>query len=231
MIITKGESPRWQGYDYISDGIPFIRSENVLWGNLNESDMKSVPQEFHDKLKRSQVKPNDLLINIVGASIGRCCLVPDTIKHANLNQAVAFIRLKNILNPMYVMYLMLSPIMQDIIRGSQVETARPNISLTDLRNYIIPIPPRLEQNEIVENIEHYFTVSNTIESIICLALKQSERLRQSILKVAFEGKLVAQDPNDEPAEKLLECIKAGRAQQSNQVSFNKKRSSKQEESI
>ena len=64
--VTKGESPKWQGFDYGDDGVRFITSENVLWGKL-DNRVKFIPHEFHEKLKRSQVTDKDLLINLVGA--------------------------------------------------------------------------------------------------------------------------------------------------------------------
>lgn len=77
-----------------------------------------------------------------------------------------------------------------------------------LEKSYIPLPPLAEQHRIVEEIERRFSVADEVDKAIDNSLKQAERLRQSILKQAFEGKLVPQDPNDEPAEKLLERIKA-----------------------
>ena len=70
------------------------------------------------------------------------------------------------------------------------------------------LPPLTEQNRIVSEIESRLSVCDKLEESIILSLKKSEALRQSILKKAFEGKLVPQDPNDEPASVLLERIKA-----------------------
>jgi type I restriction enzyme S subunit len=67
-------------------------------------------------------------------------------------------------------------------------------------------------SKIVEEIDRRFSVADEVEKVVDNSLKQAERLRQSILKTAFEGKLVPQDPNDEPAEKLLERIKSEKAQ-------------------
>jgi len=80
-----------------------------------------------------------------------------------------------------------------------------------LEKSLIPLPPFPEQHKIVEEIEHRLSVADEVEKVIEQSLKQAERLRQSILKKAFEGKLVPQDPNDEPAEKLLEKIKTEKA--------------------
>lgn len=77
----------------------------------------------------------------------------------------------------------------------------------------IALPPLPEQHKIVEEIERRFSITDQIEKTVDHSLKQAERLRQSILKRAFEGRLVPQDPNDEPAEKLLERIRQERARQ------------------
>jgi type I restriction enzyme S subunit len=106
-----------------------------------------------------------------------------------------------------------------------------SINLGKLSNLPLPIPPIAEQNVILLEIESRLSVADKVEEIIEISLKQSERLRQCVLKTAFEGKLVPQDPNDEPAEKLLGRIKAERAQQPDKASFNRSRSLKQKESI
>src|SRR5207249_5452049 len=74
--ISKGESPAWQGYEYTLDGPRFIRSENVLWGSFSDEPRIFIPQGFHSKLTRSKLKAGDVLINLVGASIGRACVLP-----------------------------------------------------------------------------------------------------------------------------------------------------------
>src|SRR5690554_5699428 len=74
-LITKVASPRWQGFEYTSDGALFVTSENVLHKEIDISSPKFIPHEFSEKnLKRSQLKSGDVLVNIVGASIGRCAL-------------------------------------------------------------------------------------------------------------------------------------------------------------
>jgi type I restriction enzyme S subunit len=82
-----------------------------------------------------------------------------------------------------------------------------------LSSIVFPIPSFTEQKKIIEEVERLFSVTNQLEKTIDSNLKRAEKLRQSILKQAFQGKLVPQDPNDEPAEKLLERIKAEKAKQ------------------
>lgn len=207
-LITKGESPKWQGFDYIDNGITFVRSENVLYGQLDISNAAKIPKEFHSKLRRSQLKPDDVLINLVGASIGRCSIVPASLLEANINQAVGLIRVNHgIVSPLYLMYLLLSPQMQQNIHRKEVETARPNISLIDVNELLVPICPLTEQYQITKEVQQLLSVSEVNKKIVEENIASIQRLQQSILKYVFEGKLVRPDSHDEPAEKLLERIK------------------------
>ncbi|TAK30658.1 MAG: type I site-specific deoxyribonuclease [Chloroflexota bacterium] len=89
-------------------------------------------------------------------------------------------------------------------------TAQKNINVAILEKLAIPLPPLAEQNRIVNEVERRLSVVDELESIVEHNLKRADRLRQSILKRAFEGKLVPQDPADEPADVLLERIRAQR---------------------
>lgn len=104
----------------------------------------------------------------------------------------------------------------------------PRVDFKTLSEFIISVPPLSEQSKIVEEIENHLSIADEIEKIAEQSLKQSERLRQSILKTAFEGKLVPQDPTDEPAEKLLERIKAEKAKKESETKSKRKRSNQME---
>ena len=91
-------------------------------------------------------------------------------------------------------------------------TAQKNINLAILKDLAIPFPPLAEQNVIAQEIDRHLSVADEVEKTITVELKRAEQLRQSILKKAFSGELVPQDPNDEPASVLLERIKAEKSQ-------------------
>ena len=212
-LITKGSSPRWQGFNYVDRGIFFLRSQNVGWGELDLSNIAHLPEAFNEKERKSILKEGDVLFNLVGASIGRAAIASDELEGANMNQAVALIRLmKDGLDNKFLMDYLLSPDAQSIIHGKKVDVARANLSLTDVSEFAVPLPPLPEQQAIVAEVESRLSVADEVEKTIAAELKRAEQLRQSILKKAFSGKLVPQDPNEEPASILLERIKAEKSQ-------------------
>ena len=108
-LITKGASPNWQGVDYCEEGTLFVTSENVREGYLDLSKRKYLDNKINEIQPRSMLKRNDILINIVGASIGRAA-VYDCDEVANINQAVALVRVDySQINQTYLMTFLNSP--------------------------------------------------------------------------------------------------------------------------
>lgn len=188
--VTKGESPEWQGFTYQETGPLFIRSENVLWGKLDSRNAARIPESFHEKLSRSQLRCGDVLINLVGASIGRTCVVPETIGLANINQAVAVITPQaKELSSEFLAHFLLSSTAQDVIHGGKVETARPNISLGDLRELRIPTPPLSEQRSIVAELDALQAQVDALTQLQAEAAAELNAMLPSILDKAFKGEL------------------------------------------
>jgi type I restriction enzyme S subunit len=210
-FITKGSSPGWQGFEYTSDGVLFLRSQNVRWGTLDLSDVVYLPTEFNRTHENSIIRHGDVLLNLVGASIGRSAVATERIDGANTNQAVGIIRLgANGMHEKLLMFFFISPLVQAYIARSKADVARANFNLDDVRPTPIPLPPASEQSEIVAEVERRLSIVDELEGQVEVNLKRAGRLRQSILKRAFANQLVPQDPNDEPAAKLLERIRAER---------------------
>ena len=190
-IVTKGSSPNWQGFEYSSEGVVFVRSQNVSWGHLDLSDVAHLPLAFNKKEKKSVLRTGDVLLNIVGASIGRAAVASKSIEGGNINQAVAVIRpLRDRLLPQFLMCYFLSEKVQKLIHAQKVDVARANYSLEQIRKLPLHLPPLDDQHLIVEEIESRLSVAEEIEEIININLKRAERLRQAILKKAFSGRLV-----------------------------------------
>jgi len=181
--VTKGESPKWQGFEYGSEGVRFITSENVLWGSLDER-MKYIPLEFHQKLKRSQVQEGDLLINLVGASVGRACLAELNGVPANINQAVSVTTLDHSrLLPEIALYQLLVPSMQRVLLGNVVDAARANISLADIRDLQMLVPPtdvQLAFLKVLGKVKKYMAVNSSFSGL---------NLFESLSHNAFSGQL------------------------------------------
>lgn len=147
--ITKGSSPNWQGFSYQSEGTLFITSENVRDGFLDVSSPKYLPNDFYDKQKNSQLRYGDILINIVGASIGRSCLY--LLNHnAFTNQAVALFRVNNKNSFKFISYCHQHDRIQSEVSGRQSDSARPNLSLTDLGSMKFILPSLQEQQKIAD---------------------------------------------------------------------------------
>jgi type I restriction enzyme S subunit len=209
--VTKGTSPGWQGFKYVQRGVLFLRSQNVLWGKLDLTETVYVEQQFNDTHSSSIVREGDVLLNLVGASVGRSAVASRQADGANTNQAVGVIRLvHDHPTAKFLMLFFISPDGQAHIAGTKADVARANFNLDDIRPTPVPLPPIEEQERIVAEVERRLSVIDELEATVDANLKRAERLRQSILKRAFEGKLVPQHPNDEPASVLLERIRAER---------------------
>ena len=144
--ISKGSSPKWQGFQYTENGILFIRSQNVGNGKMLLEERAFLPAEFNEKEKRSILQSGDILINLVGASIGRVALGTDEIDGGNCNQAVGFVRLdgSEFLKQLIV-YFLLSPWGQEQMRRQKKDIARANLSLLDVKGFDIPLPQTKEE--------------------------------------------------------------------------------------
>lgn len=208
--ITKGSTPTTYGYNFQKSGINFIKVENVKEGRILMNTITDyISDEAHTFQKRSQLNEGDILFSIAG-TIGEICVIKKDHLPANTNQAFAIISgVKDSIN-IKILALQLESFVQEIklkARGGAMN----NISLGDLKNLDIYIPSASDTDRLLLEIESRLSVCDKFEESIEQGLQQAEALRQSILKKAFEGTLVPQDQNDEPASVLLERIKAERA--------------------
>lgn len=209
-FIGAGSTPKGGRNIYTHSGIPFIRSQNVLHYSLNLDDVVYVTSEINEKMSRTQTQINDVLLNITGASIGRCAYIPDSLAQANVNQHVCIIRTKPTLSHKYLSLYINSPAIQRLIQEWSSGATREALTLSQIRSIPIPMCSLEEQKFIVSELESKHTILEHIRETLEKKLNQIQMLKQSVLNKAFEGRLVPQNPNDEPAFELLKRIKAER---------------------
>ncbi len=214
-FITKGTTPeKSELFDGKGD-VPFIKVYNLTRsGKLDFSiDPTFVSNSIHNGfLSRSKCRPGDILMNIVGPPLGKVSVVPNTYPEWNINQAIVRYR-TNIIEGNYLSnYLLSDGTIRSIMKKSKATAGQFNLTLETCRDIILPVCSISEQKEINSLLDERFSVIDQLESDIDDNLSKSEALRQSILKKAFSGQLVPQDPNDEPASVLLERIAREKAE-------------------
>jgi type I restriction enzyme S subunit len=183
-LITKGSSPNWQGFKYQDSGALFVTSENVRDGYLDVSTPKFLPLAFSQKEKRSRLQYGDILINIVGASIGRSCKFNLNDVEANINQAVCVLRPKSPALGDYIFQYLQSPMAIRQLLGQQSDSARPNLSLEDIRNLVIPIPPEEERQHISELLSAWDRAIETVTESIA----NGETAKKGHMALLLSGK-------------------------------------------
>ncbi len=210
LTITSG-SRDWSQYYNRGSGT-FIMAQNVRPGRLDLSSRQLVDPPPGDRDRaRSQVQNGDLLITIVGANTGDVCRVRGEIPEHYVCQSVALVRPVDVRCSAFLeQYFVSDENGQRQFRRYIYGQGRPHLGFDELRVTAVVLPPLAEQAEIVREIEDRLSVVDQLTAQVEATLKRSSRLRQGILKRAFEGRLVPQDSTDEPAEKLLERIQAER---------------------
>lgn len=234
--ITKGSSPNWQGFKYQKDGVLFVTSENVRDGFLDVSEPKYLPFSFNDKLKNSILKKGDILINIVGASIGRSCIYNiETI--ANTNQAVCILRPNKSVQNKYISYFLQFSKNIEKLLNTQTDSARPNLTLEDIRNFQFIIPPLPEQKAISLVLELMDKTIATNNQLIFKKELRKKWLMQQLLtgkkrlkgfrgewkekKLEYFIKDYKQKPNDQDNLEVLTSAKTGLMKQTDYYGDNR----------
>ncbi len=165
-IVTKigsGSTPRGGKSAYVTAGIPFLRSQNIWNDGLRLNDVAFISPKTHELMSGTKVAPLDILLNITGASLGRCALMPDDIKDANVSQHVTIIRtaIQNLRR--YIHLLLLSPYCQTMIWARQVGMAREGLSKKVFEQFEIPLPPLAEQHRIVAKTDQLMALCDELE--------------------------------------------------------------------
>lgn len=247
-----GSTPRGGKEAYKLSGIPFLRSQNVYDDGMRLADVACIAPEVHERMAGTKVVAADLLLNITGGSIGRCCRVPDDFSEANISQHVAIVRPAVEGMSGFLHKLILSPYFQAFIFNEQTGAGRGGLPKNRMDRIAVAVPPLTEQRRIVSKVNELMGLLDRLEasrasreaardrlsraslarltapdtsaeefpnharfalnelSALTTRPDQIKPLRQTILNLAVRGKLVEQDPADEPATNLVEMIRSER---------------------
>jgi type I restriction enzyme S subunit len=201
----------------VSNGYPYLSTGDLNKdGTIDFSGAKTISKEDFDRLAL-KIKPEkgDIIFPRYG-TIGRNILI-DFDKEFLVSYACAIIKnIKGLMSSKFALYYSLSPVIKKEIRRYTVETTQANIGIASIENFVFPLCSTEEQNQIVQEIEFRLSVCDKVEQSINESIEKAEALRQSILKKAFEGKLLSKaeielckkEADYEPASELLKKIQA-----------------------
>lgn len=155
--VGSGSTPLGGRSAYVENGPMLLRSQNIHNDGLRLESVARFKQETYDG-RGSHVSPKDVLLNITGASIGRCAVVPDTFESADVNQHVLILRQVNPDMRWWVHCAIVSPLTQGAIMAMQVGATKEGLSAAKASELLLPIPPFAEQRRIVERVDYLLSL-------------------------------------------------------------------------
>lgn len=191
-----------------SEVIPFLKVYNIV-NNEIDFDYKPqfIPQDISQKkLKKSVLKPHDVIMNIVGPPLRKIAMIPDDYSEWNMNQAIVRLRPIEVIKSKYLYYALINKeTLNDVVSETRGMVGQSNISVSQSRSLTIPLAPLDEQMKIVEILDRVMSDEKEIERLTTIK-ENIELLKKAILAKAFRGKLGTNDPNEESAIELLKQV-------------------------
>ena len=199
--IVTGSTPQKDIKEYYGGSIPFYKPNDLEQGinTLTAADHLSILG-----FEQSRKLPiNSVLVTCIGATIGKTGRI---LKEGTCNQQINAVIHNQSINPLYLYYILVSEYFQHLIRSNASATTLPILNKSNFSKLRIPLPPLSEQQRIVEEIERWFKLIDIIEQGKADLQTTIKQAKNKILELAIHGKLVPQDPNDEPASELLKRV-------------------------
>ena len=196
--------------DYISNGIPLVNPSQIKNSKILPKQDKCISSQKAEELKEYQLMQGDIVLGRRG-EMGRCATVDEMEVGWLCGTGSILIRLKKQMNALFYNFFLASPLNVRYLEDNATGTTMKNLNEKIVANIPVPVPTLAEQEKIVAEIESRFERADALETAVDRALNDAEKLKQAVLKKAFSGELVPQNPDDEPASVLLDRIRAARA--------------------
>ncbi len=184
LKIGAGSTPLGGREVYVSEGIKFLRSQNVWNEGLRLAEVAYIKPETHQKMAGTKVLPGDILFNITGASIGRCAVVPRTFDEANVSQHVTIIRPALSTTKSYLHLVLISSHVQQTVMDVQVGVSREGLSIGKLGQFLVPIPPIAEQSRIVARVAELHAICAQLRDRLATTAQTQSRLAETLIEKA-----------------------------------------------
>ncbi len=187
--VGSGKTPKGGAEVYMTSGVMFLRSQNIYNDGLRLDNPYYISEEIDEEMKNTRVQKNDVLLNITGGSIGRCCIFDGSIPNANVNQHVCIIRVNSsVFLPEYMHLFWISPIGQISIKSYQTGGNREGMSAEAIKNTPIPIIPIGEQRRIVDLIKPKIDDFNSLITEKESLINDLEAYKKSLIYEVVTGK-------------------------------------------
>lgn len=183
--VGSGVTPKGGAESYLSSGIPLFRSQNVHNFGFLMDDIAYISEETDEQMSGSRVLPGDVLLNITGASIGRCFFTSDDFERGNVNQHVCIIRPnQRVVKSSFLHYLLISNKGQMYIDLSQTGANRQGLTIEEIRNFSFDIPSVVEQQRIVDYLDKKLAAIDHRVEVLEKEKDVYARLKKSVINQA-----------------------------------------------
>lgn len=191
--IGSGVTPKGGASVYKREGIPLLRSQNVHFDGLRLDDIAFISEEIHKDMLGSKVLARDVLLNITGASIGRCCVVPADIEEVNVNQHVCILRPAKTIDSHFLCNYLASEKGQIQIFNSEKGISGEGLNYEQIKSFLVPVLPKKEQQDIADYITNKNKEFSKVTSKIQREIELLQEYRTALISEVVTGKIDVRD--------------------------------------
>jgi len=203
--ISKGTTPSTEGQEILESGpVRFIKAENISAGQIASSPEFYIDHQTNNMLSRSQLRKGDVLFVIAGATIGKTAVIDDRYIPSNTNQAVAFIRPNRRVHSKFLHMWLGAPLIKEITWLDAVQSAQPNLSMADLGNFAIPLPPLTEQERLISELNLRLILIDSVETSITNKIDLIREYRTRLIADVVTGKVDVREAVKNLPEEIVE---------------------------